>query len=91
MKDPEQVKTVTDNVRVRHYHSGNHTPYRGVLHDVDSDKPSDWREDIRSLLSELPEGTLVEIKVEYKTQEIDETDFWKLLSPHKYGHNKTPV
>jgi hypothetical protein len=82
------IKTAVELSRVRHYHSGNHMPYRGMLHDVLTDVYIDWGEKVREILADLPEGVRVsiDVKVELPVTEVSEDDIWVLLKPHEYGH-----
>jgi hypothetical protein len=90
MKHYKLVKTVVEDARVRHYHSGSHTPYRGVLHDRTHDEELiQWHDSLHNLLSSLPEGSVVSIQVlvnEPEPEEIDPDDIWVLDSPHTYVH-----
>lgn len=83
------IKTVAENARIRHYHSGCHRPYQGVLHDRTDDKKLNWKDPLLEILSELPEGSIVSIQVlvqEPDPGEIDPDDIWVLSSPHTYAH-----
>jgi len=84
------VKTVVENARVRHYHSGDYKPYRGVLHSRTNDQELvNWPDSLLEILADLPEGTVVAIQVLANLpceDDIDPDDIWVLKRPHVYGH-----
>jgi hypothetical protein len=64
---------------------GSHRPYRGVLHDENTDQPVEWRDAIIRAFRDH-EGADVEIVVRFRgSRNAKADDEWVLLSPHEYG------
>jgi len=92
-------RKVIDRARVRNWRSKSsvegrewHSPYPGTLHDPQTDDPIDWQERVREITRNLPEGSKVSLTLTIEIAEpgdVAEDDFWRLLKPHTYGHNKT--
>lgn len=76
---------------VRHYWNEDHThtPYVGVLHELDDKSQREWVKEINDFLSAQLNGAEIEIIV--KSKSVHEATFgyeWKLTKPHTYERVK---
>lgn len=89
-KATKEEKIIVSNARVRHWRSGSHSPYPGMLHDIDTDVEINWQDTLLRYLWDLNEGDRVSITVRVERAiDIDPDDYWTLTDPHTYARART--